>query len=131
MFLPEVKKQLGQMAVGIAALGAVMVLVFALFGEFNSRTILGALLGCGWAYINFVLLAFAVQKAVDKSENGAKAYMSGTYTLRLILTAGVVIAAIKLPYFNYVAAIIPILFPRIIIFALNLFQKKNTKDVTS
>lgn len=131
MFLPEVKKQLSQIAVGILILSTIMVLCFLVLGYFDKTVVFGAILGSGWAFANFTLLAIAVQKAVDKEDGqAAKAYMSGTYTLRLILTAVMVIVAIKLPYVNYLAAIIPIVFPRITIMAVGLIDKKRGKDVT-
>ena len=58
--------------------------------------------------------------------------MSGTYTLRLLLTAAMVIAAFKIPQINWLAAVIPLLFPRLIIMVLNLKGKiRPDKEVQS
>lgn len=132
MFLPEVKKQIAQITVGTLILGAAELLVYLIIRRLDLGVVFGTLYGCAFTVLSFILLAYFVQKAVDKSENGAKAYMSGTYTLRLLLTAAMVIAAFKIPQINWLAAVIPLLFPRLIIMILNLKGKiRPNKEVQS
>lgn len=131
MFLPEVKKQILQITVGTLILSAVMLLVFLLVGQFNMQAVFGALFGGAFTVLNFILLAYCVQKAVDKEPNRAKAYMSGTYTLRLLLTASMIIAAVRIPQIHWIAAVIPLLFPRIIIMAINFAGVKKKKEETA
>ena len=132
MFLPEVKKQIMQIAAGTLILGAAELLVYLLVGQFDLQAVFGATFGCAFTILNFILLALSVQKAVDKTPTGAKAYMSGTYTLRLLLTAAMIIAAVRLPQTDWIAAVIPLLFPRMIIMALNLAgSKKKSKEETA
>ena len=110
MFLPEVKKQIVQIALGALILSGAELLVYLIIRRMSLSVLLGTLYGCAFTVLSFILLAYFVQKAVDKSENGAKAYMSGAYTLRLLLTAAMVIAAFKIPQINWLAAVIPLLF---------------------
>lgn len=120
--LNEVKK----MALGVFVLSAVMVGIFALCGFFTIRVVWGALLGASVCVLNYLFLAYCVSKAVDKGEGGAKSYIGGTYTLRMIVIAATIIAAIKLPqYFNYLATAIPFVFPRIVIMIFNLKNKRS------
>ena len=132
MFLPEVKKQIVQIALGALILSGAELLVYLIIRRMSLSVLLGTLYGCAFTVLSFILLAYFVQKAVDKSENGAKAYMSGAYTLRLLLTAAMVVAAFKIPQINWLAAVIPLLFPRLIIMVLNLKGKiRPDKEVQS
>lgn len=120
----NLQKEVVKMAIGVFLLSLVMLGIFALLGYFSYRAVLGALLGWAGCVLNYFFLAVCVEKAADKGEKGAKAYIGGTYTLRMLFIAAVIIVAIKMPlYFNYVATIIPFLFPRFVIMAFNLFKK--------
>ena len=125
----NLQSEVGKMAIGVFLLSLVMIGVFALCGYFSYQVVLGALLGFLGCVLNYFFLAVCVEKAVDKGEKGAKTYISGTYTLRMIFIAAVIIVSIKMPqYFNYVATAIPFLFPRFVIMAFNLFKKGERKN---
>ncbi|MBQ4110864.1 MAG: ATP synthase subunit I [Clostridia bacterium] len=125
MLSKSVIKEIGRMAIGVLVLYVVMLLIFLVAGYFDSKVVLGGLLGSIYAIINFVLLGFSVEKSVGKGTKGAQATMGTSYTLRLILTAAVVLWAIKAPYFNYVATAIPLVFPRIVIYVLTFIDSKK------
>lgn len=126
--LKEVKK----MAIGVFLLSLIMVGIFALCGFFSIQVVWGALLGASVCVLNYLFLAYCVQKSVDKGEKGARNYISGTYTLRMIVIAVAIIISIKVPQvFNYVATAIPFLFPRIVIMAFNLFKKGGRQNERS
>ena len=122
-FSKEMLKNIRNVSVGVIILTAVMILVFAVIGKFDMPVLWGALLGCGFTIFNFFLLSISVQNAVTKSEKGAQGAMGVSYMIRLALTAAMVILAIKMPVFNYVAAVIPLVFPRLIIMILNAGRK--------
>lgn len=125
----NLQREIIKMATGVFLLSLVMIGVFAVLGYFSYRAVLGALLGWAGCVLNYYFLAVCVEKAVDKGEKGAKAYISGTYTLRMIFIGAVIIVAIKMPqYFNYLATAIPFLFPRFVITALNLIKKGEKKS---
>ena len=125
-------KEVRNMAIGVFLLSLVMVGVFALLGYFSLSVLWGALLGAGACVLNYFFLAYCVSKAIDKGENGAKTYISGTYALRMLFIAAVIIMAIKMPlYFNYVATAIPFLFPRFVIMIFNLTNKNKKGEVSN
>lgn len=120
------KKEAITMTVGMVVLCAIMLAVFAVLGYYDSRALLGALLGGTYAVINFILLGITVQLSTKKkSAKAAQSFMGASYTLRLVLTAAVVIIGIKVDIFNYVAVFIPLFFPRIVIFFSNILRKEE------
>lgn len=125
----NLQREVGKMATGVFLLSLIMTGVFAILGYFSYQVVFGAILGWAGCVLNYFFLAVCVEKAADKGEKGAKTYIGGTYTLRMLFIAAVIIVAIKMPqYFNYVATIIPFLFPRFVIMAFNLFKKGEKKN---
>ena len=123
-------KEVRNMAIGVFLLSLFMVLIFFLCGYFSVQVILGALLGDAVCVLNFLILAYCVSQAVEKGEDSAKKYISGTYFLRMILVAVSIIIAIKTPrYFNYLATAIPFVFPRIVITVLNFINSRKGDKV--
>ena len=126
MLSVEMKQELFRLAIGILILTAVMVVCFALFGFFDLTVLWGALFGCFAAMLNLVLLALSIERAVSGGSPGrAKLSMGTSYTLRMLVIGAVVILGIKLPVFNYAAVVIPLVFPRLVIMALELGRKKG------
>lgn len=125
---PAVKLETKHIAIGVAALSVVMELVFLVIGRFDYTVLLGNLLGGCYAVLNFFVMAMAVQKSVHRdTPEEAKLVIQNSYTKRLLVLAAVLIAGFKLPYFNWVAVVIPLFFPRITIFVktLPIFQRKG------
>lgn len=125
---PAVKLETKHIAIGVVAMSLVMEIVFLVMGKFDYTVLLGNLLGGGYAILNFFLMAMAVQKSVHRdTPEEAKLVVQNSYTKRLLLLAAVLIAGFKLPYFYWVAVVIPLLFPRITIFVktLPIFQRKG------
>lgn len=127
---PQLKKQVSEILAAILVMGLVQLAVFFVIGRFTEAAflpaLLGTLAGCLPASLNIVLLARNIEKSVEKNEKGAQYSMSIGYMLRLVLTAAVIFAAIKLPQlFNVWAAVIPLLFPRLAIAFINLKSKKH------
>lgn len=147
---PAVLKETKKIALGTGVLSLLMIAVFLIIRQFDYTVILGALIGNLMAVGNFFLLALSVQKAAEQM-NGVKLdplpepvegeeekeipvspearqasrKMQLSYTLRLLGIAVLAIIAIKLPCFNSLAALIPLLFPRIVIFIMNLIPNKE------
>ena len=149
---PAVAAETKKMALGVGVMTALMVAVFLIAGSFDYTVLLGALLGMLAAVGNFFLMAMTVQKVTDdmpvlppkeEKENldgeeteekdeplsdearqaGKKMQLS--YTLRMLLIAGVAALAISVPIFNAWAALIPLLFPRIVIAVRTLLENKQ------
>lgn len=117
-------------ATGVGAMCVVMLAVFAVIGRFDYTVLLGAVLGGGFAVLNFFLMGLGVQRSVAMEDpNAAKKAMQSSYTKRLLLTAALLFVAVQVPYFNWVATILPLFFPRITIFFMThpIFQRKGEK----
>ena len=93
----------------------IMAGVFALLGHFSAGVVLGGLLGGFTAVANLFLLAVTIEKSVDKGAKGSRGLMGISYLARIAIIAAVVIFAIKNTYLNYLATVIPLVFPQIII----------------
>ena len=119
--LREVKK----VAIGVTALGVVEAVVILIAWQLNTAMLLGALLGCICAILNFYLTARHIQKNIDKTGNEAKLAAMGNYYLRMLLIAVVIFASIKLSWLNVYTMVIPLVFPRLVITIYGLFSKKD------
>lgn len=80
---------------------------------FDYRVILGGLGGGAIAVLNFLWMGLMMQKAASKADDGdaVKALVRGSYSQRMLLQVLWVIVAIVVPCFQYVAGILPLLFP--------------------
>lgn len=124
-------REVGKMTLWVYVLGVVMAVVLVCIWGFDLPLLLGTLLGTTFAAVNFALTAVSVSQSVQKSENGAKAFMAAGYYLRLLLAATVIFWAIKAPYLNVFTAAIPLIFPRLIITAravLDSVKQRKEKD---
>ena len=116
--------EIRNIAIGVIILGAVQVLVTLPTTFFGLSAIFGTLLGCAVAILNFALMGIILERCVSK-QKGASGLMGVGYIGRLALIALAVIWATKVDYLNYVCVIIPLIFPQISIFILNLTRKKE------
>ncbi|MFQ7292763.1 MAG: ATP synthase subunit I [Monoglobales bacterium] len=116
MLSRETLKSIAIISIGSLLLTAIMLIIFAISRNFNSKVILGGIAGTFYSILNFILLAITVEKMLSKEEK-AKANLTAelSYVARFFLTAVFVIWSIKAEYINYLAAIIPIIFPQLII----------------
>ena len=148
---PAVMAETKKIAYGVGVLTLLMIAVFLILRKFDYTVALGALLGSAAAIGNFFLMALTVQKVTEEmpqlpeqeeqetdgdvpeeekkepplSREAAQAgkRMQLSYTLRMLGMAAVAVLAISAPVFNPWAALIPMLFPRLVIAAVNMFPK--------
>ena len=79
---------------------------------FDYTVILGGLAGGLVAVGNFFFMGIAVQKvAADTNEDSARTRMKASYSQRMMIQMLWVVLAIVLPCFQFVAGILPLLFP--------------------
>jgi uncharacterized membrane-anchored protein len=126
---PELKKNTLKVILFLLAASALAVAIMAFFDFFDYTVITGTLLGFFGAALNFLFLALAVSKSVDKDEKGAKNFVQATYTGRFLFMAIVIVAGIKLPYFNGYATVIPFVLVRPVIMFIGLLSRKKTNIV--
>lgn len=147
---PVVKRETARIAVGVGVLTLLMIAIFLIIGKFDFSVLLGAVIGYAAAVGNFFLMALSVQKAADavqpaavpeeeaQEDDGeekplsedareAKKRMQLSYTLRMLMMGVIAIVCVALPFVNSYAALIPMLFPRIVITIIGFIQK-NPKE---
>ncbi len=116
---PAVKKETKNVAIytltGVLLMWIVYFILHMFIPEkvvFDYTVILGGIGGGLIAVLNFFLLGLTVQKvASTEDEEVARKFMKSSYSQRMLLQAVWVIAAIAAPCFQYVAGMIPLLFP--------------------
>lgn len=113
---PAVKKETGHIALGTAVGVVIMLVVFAVLGYFSIGVAVSGVLGGALAVGNFFLLGLTVQKAADgQPEDRARKWMQFSYNMRMLLMVVWLIVALAVPVFNWVAALLPLLMPRLTI----------------
>ena len=126
---PESKKELKRILCGAAICTAVMWVVFAALGlvgwvRFDLKLVLSSLVGDAVAVGNFAGICFVVQKVIDEpDEKKRKAQLQISYNTRMLLQALWIIIAIAAPCFQAFAGVLPLLFPRVTIYYLQITGK--------
>lgn len=130
-----VKRETGHIAIGTLAMTALMLIVFAAIGRFEARVLLGALYGCALAVANFFLLGMTVQRIAESAKKQqseeadpdevklAKLRMRRSYSLRMLAGAGLLVLGIAVFKLNWIACVCPLIFPRIVIAAMDVFKR--------
>ena len=79
---------------------------------FDYTVLLGGLCGGAVAVLNFLLMGMTVQKvASTEDEQLARSMMRASYSRRMMMQMLWVVAAIVAPCFQFVAGLLPLLFP--------------------
>ena len=100
-----------------------MWIVYALTGRFSLAVVLGSLIGGAYAVFNFFMLGMTVQKAAQVQPDNAemaRMQMKSSYNMRMVGMLAVAVLAFALLFVDGLAAVIPLLFPRLTILALQL-----------
>lgn len=116
---PAVKKETKRVTVITAVGVAVMWIGFGIFHwifpekiPFDYTVFLGGLGGGLIAVLNFFLMGLTVQKvASSEDEEKARLKMKASYSQRMLLQMVWVVLAIAAPCFQFVAGLLPLLFP--------------------
>ena len=145
-----VKRETLNIAAGTVILTGVMLLVFAILGKMDVAVILGGVLGCAAAVLDFFLLGLTVQgaaamqaqlpasKTEDVDENGEpiqteeqravlqkiRQKMQLSQMGRMVMLVAVAAVGAVAPCFHLVATVVPFLFPKAVIYVRTLLQKK-------
>ena len=126
---PESKKELKRILCGTAICTAVMWVVFAALGlvgwvRFDLKLVLSSLVGDAVAVGNFAGICLMVQKVIDEQdEKRRKAQLQASYNIRMLIQAVWVVVAIAAPCFQPFAGVLPLFFPRITIYYLQITGK--------
>ena len=131
----DVLRQTGIVAVGQLICTAVMIGVFVLVKVSTDvkytmlPVILGGIVGSVLAVGNFFFLALVATVAADRAERqdleGAQKLIKGSYPIRLLAMAVVLILCAKSGFFDVIALVVPLLFVRPILTIAEFFRKKG------
>lgn len=128
----SIRTELIFVAAGLAVADALICLVFALFGGFDYTVPLGALWGSAFAWLSMFLLALRVQKAADATDPDAQKLaqlkIRSSYLGRMMLMVFAIIVGIVVPFFNYIAALIPFLIPKPVLMLRRRVVTKRDKS---
>lgn len=140
---PASKKEVSRIAVGSGICACIQVLAFWLLsllgiGTFSYRVITGTIGGSAVAVFCFALMCITLQKATANAsdEKLVKARVRSGYTVRKVIQILWVIVAFLIPGVNVLAAMIPLFFPNVVIYYLQVKGKlfpaeESTADHTS
>lgn len=118
------KREIKRVSIGAAVCFALMELAFFVLsllgvGTFDYTVVLGGAVGTVIAICNFIVLCLTIQRAAQAADKKQmKAHFQLSYNIRLMAQAGWVVAAFLLPWFNPLAAALPLLFPTLVIYFL-------------
>lgn len=122
---PDSRQEVIHIGLGTLGFSAVMVGVFGALHAagvyaFTWRIPLSALAGSGVATFNFLLLCLTMQNALRVREDPAqvKGIIQLSYNGRLLLQAAWCVVSYLAPCFQFVAGMLPLLFPRLVIMIL-------------
>ena len=126
-----VRQETLHIAAGVGLLSAAMLLVFFFLGRLDMTVVLGALLGGGFAVLNFFLLGLTVQWAVSSGDEGSsKKKIQLSYSLRMLLTLAVLLVGFAAPCFHWLSTVLPLFFPRLTIFGMQLLGLYKPEENT-
>lgn len=118
---PAVRKETVHIAVGAMILAAAICAVYAILGRMSAGVVLGCLLGAVWAVVNFFALGLSVQNATATGdEKRAKLKLQFSYSVRMLLTLGVVALAFTVDAIAWPPVVILCFSPRITIAVMQL-----------
>lgn len=117
-------KETKYIAFVVIILSVLMESVFLILQKWNYTVILGNILSAGVSILNFFFMGITIQKSLSKEPADAKKLIQASQNARNLGMFVAVAMGVLLPYFNTVAVIIPIFFPRIAI-ALRPLRKEK------
>ena len=124
-----VYRETGAVAIGVGICTAVMILVYVLLGRFDLSVLWGGLVGALLSIGNFFFMALGASKAADKAENqdvsGGSLLVRNSYMLRLLVLFLILIFCAKTEAFNLIALVLPLVFVRPTLTAVEFFRKKG------
>lgn len=130
--------QTGRLALGMAAMAAVMLIVYAILGKLSRAVVLGALYSCALGVANFFVMGMMVQGITDRVAEKQRSEeeiadlslqmsnrMKLSYNLRMIALFALLVLGITVFKFDPLATILPALFPSIVIRLLQIAEARR------
>lgn len=123
-----VKKECIYIAYCCTILSVLMQAVFVVCKRWEYTVLLGNLLSLVASVLNFYFMGLTVQKAVEKDKSDAKKLMKSSSSVRTAVLFVIIAIGVALPWFNTVAVIVPVFFPRIAIMLRPFIKDKKGSD---
>ena len=124
---PTIVKETKYMAAVILVLSVLMQAVFLILRKWDYTVLLGNLLSAAVSVTNFYFMGRSVQKALTLDETDARKVMRASQSRRNLAIFAVAAVGVGISYFNNIAVIVPLFFPRIAVMFRPLIKDK--KDV--
>ena len=122
-------KETAVVAIGEAICVALMLVIFAMLGKFDSTVLLGGVIGGVLTIANFFFMAVGTSLAADKAENqdvkGGQAVIKSSYLLRMVVLFVLMFACVKSGLCNVLTLVIPLVFVRPVLTIGEFFRKKG------
>lgn len=123
----ETKKVAASTTIGVILMWIGFAVLHVVFPEkvpFDYTIFLGGIGGGIIAILNFFLMGLTVQKvAASSDEEKARTQMKASYSRRMLLQMFWVVVAIAAPCFQFVAGLLPLLFPGFGIKLMGIIKK--------
>lgn len=120
-----VRRETAYIAAWVVGLSVIMEIVFLVSGFWNYTVPLGNLLSAFAAILNFFLMGLTVQRAVLEDKKKAANRIKLSQMLRLLMLFAAAAVGVFVPCFHFLAALIPLFFPRIAILFRPLLKKRK------
>lgn len=123
------RREVRRIAIGSSICAAVEIAGFWVLsefgiGSFSYKIVTGAIGGTLMGILNFALMCIMIQKATGiADEKLMKAKIRSSYSFRKLIQVLWVVAAFLIPGINVFAAVIPLLFPNLVIYYLQFRGK--------
>ena len=122
---PTVKKETLYVLLGETILTALMLAVYLILGYFRLPVLFGALAGAAVSVLNFLAMGLTIQKALSMPEEDHAKLMRASQSMRMMGMALVLILCLAVAKLDVIATLIPLLFPRIVVFVRGLMIGKT------
>lgn len=133
-----VREQTARVALGVAALVALMLIVYAVIGRFSLKVALGGVYSGMLGIANFFIMGMMVQSVTERMAEKQRTEqeiadmslqmqnrMKVSYNMRMIALFALLVLGIAVFKFDPLATILPSVFPSIVIRVLQILEAKN------
>lgn len=136
-----VLKQTARVALGVAALVALMLTVYAVIGRLSAAVAFGGLYSGALGVLNFFIMGLMVQSVTERMAEKQRSdkeieeltlqmqnRMKLSYNMRMIALFGLLVLGIAVFHFDALATILPSVFPSIVIRVLQIMEARKAPD---
>ena len=133
-----VREQTARVALGVAAMVALMLIVYAVIGRFSLSVALGGVYSGALGVLNFFIMGMMVQSVTERMAEKERTEqeiadmsiqmqnrMKISYNMRMIGLFGLLVLGIAVFKFDALATILPSVFPSIVIRVLQIMEAKK------